>query len=96
MDYIEDLDANWQARKLSEKQSEWMVLVKARFYDWDASFSFTPPLRDVLINTEDIASVCEYDSSRCERGVMVKMKSGGRYHCCGSVDQFLVHDKDDG
>lgn len=38
------------------------VLKSVKYQDWNASFSYAPPLRDAVINTEELVSAVTTDS----------------------------------
>ncbi len=70
-----------------------MPLIKTRFYDWTGGFMFTPPLRAIVINTEQIVRVEDvtYPSSGDRVGphVRVIMTDGSTLQCEGPIDRYM-------
>lgn len=65
------------------------MLIKVRFYDWDADFAFRPPLKDAIINTEQIIDVREGVCNRCGPIIKVWLTEKRYMSCDGNIEDFL-------
>ena len=68
------------------------MLIKTRFYDWDAEFAFAPPLRDIVLNTDHLVSIEDVpfprSGSRVGPHVVVTKVDGKRLQCEGPISRY--------
>jgi hypothetical protein len=69
------------------------MLKNAEYQDWSGNFSYAPPLRDIVLNTDDIITVKPTESRGSGPWVSVKMRDGQVLTCKGTVDDFLDGDR---
>lgn len=66
------------------------MLKKVKFQNWDARFTFAPPVDDLLINTDEIVTAHPHDA---ERGagpfVKVTFRNGDTKIIQGTVEDLL-------
>lgn len=66
-----------------------MSLKKVRWQDWSGEFAYAPPLRDAVVNTDEIVSVTPTESRGEGPWVKLKLRDGSTMTCRGTPDDFL-------
>lgn len=70
-----------------------MALLSVRVLDWGASFSYAPPSRLAVINTDEIVSAVAIDPSctRCmEQTMRVVFRNGTSHEIVGQPSDLVV------
>ncbi len=61
-----------------------------RTQDWSGDFAYAPPLRDTVINLDDVASAVECDSRGSGPWMRVTLRSGGSFVAQGRPSDLVA------
>lgn len=67
-----------------------MNLKKCLVQDWSGSFAYAPPLKDAVINLDEVSTIQETDSRGCGPWVRVTMRNGDRFIVQGVPADFAT------
>jgi hypothetical protein len=66
-----------------------MALKIVQSQDWSGNFAYAPPLKDTVLNTDDIISVRECESRGSGPWVSVTMRNGEKFTVKGTPQDFV-------
>jgi hypothetical protein len=66
-----------------------MSLKKVEILDYSASYSYSPPVKDSVVNTEQIVSAVPCESRYCGKTMQVNFVDGSHLTVVGSPEDLL-------
>lgn len=66
------------------------MLIKVKWQNWEANFSYAPPTEDAVINTDDVARAVPAESRGSGPFTRVTFRDGSSMTVLGTPEQFLV------